>query len=55
MTQKEKLMKAFLFCQKVKRIAEGLKEESKSYDVRFPVPMANELIEESDKIIKILK
>lgn len=48
MTQKEKLIKAFLFAQRVKAVARALKNEARNYDVRFPASYADELTRMAD-------
>ena len=53
MTQKEKLIKATMMAQKVKRIASSLRYDAKDYDVRFPLAYANELECIANEYLKI--
>ena len=54
MTQKEKLVKAFLFANRVGFVANALEQDAREYDVRFPLARARELRELSEELKKIL-
>lgn len=54
MTQKEKLIKAFLAMKRIKHSAERLEEEAKDYDVKFCRSYSEDIISMCDEIARIL-
>lgn len=54
MTQKEKIMEAFVAFQIIKSSAESLKEEAKDYGVRFPEEYAESIINQCNKLTDII-
>lgn len=55
MTQKEKLIKAFMTFQQIKNNAQSLDIEAKDYDVKFHKNYTKSIIEKCDEIIKLFK
>ena len=54
MTQREKIMKAVQFAHMVKSKANGMLSTCKDYDETWAITSAKDLIEASDKLIKML-
>lgn len=54
MTQKEKVVAAMMFAQSVKSIANRLKFNANDYGVKFPIDLADELIDEANGLLKKL-
>lgn len=55
MTQKEKLMKAFIAFQQIKSSVQSLEKEAEDYDMRFHRSYTNSIIKKCDEAIKLLK
>ena len=55
MTQKEKLMKGFQAIVRLKSQAEILRQEAKSYDCKWPLPIAKEIDNICDNFLKAYK
>lgn len=54
MTQKEKIVAAMMFAQSAKSIARRLKFDANDYGVKFPIDLADELIDKADDLLKKL-
>lgn len=55
LTQREKIMKALLFANQMKSQARMLKIEAKEYDVKFPIPIAEQIESAAKKLLDDLK
>lgn len=55
MTQKDKLIKAFMALQSIKSSVMSLEREADSYDIRFHKSYTSSIIKKCDETLKLLK
>lgn len=55
MAQKDKILEALRFANKMKAMARGLKRDAEDYDVKFPLRTAELIEEEANELIKKLR
>ena len=53
MLQKDKLMRATMFAQKVKSLANSLEVQARDYDVKWPLDTIQALREAADSFLKL--
>ena len=54
MIQKEKLMQAVMFAQRMKRIANNIKSEGDDYDMKWHKTYVSQIIEAADGLLDTL-